>query len=419
MVARVLDMKEALKQMMADVEWDTYARTLSDTQRKPVRTQAREVRTLILSDDSEFWQSCINYYIVMKAKVAALKEFDGKQPCMGNIYIIIRALRHHVAALHNAPFNMLGHLVDALEVALRKREALVYSDLYYVGVLLNPHLIHNMDLCDDQHAMAELMKVFQDFSDTNEEFQAVKVEFNLYFYTLSLYCRDHVWSPTGLKEVAHVWWFISGKIGKLLRHIARRILAQVVSYSSCERNFSSYTFVHIKVRNRPHSSRIEDLVYVYTNSRVLNQNVTFPDEVANEWYKQSVVSEDSDSNGPTDLFYEYDGISTGHTPDANMDGVFTNDENKEAGAVQEFEIGKDGRELQGWAACHANGLHSRAPIDDDKNLSIITFASGIGLLNTDNILHGGQQVEKEPYVLDEDHEDMGTSPAASGEGSSI
>jgi hypothetical protein len=216
-----------------------------------------------------------------------------------------------------------------------------------------------------------------------------------------------------------VWWFISGKIGKLLRHIARRILAQVVSYSSCERNFSSYTFVHIKVRNRPHSSRIEDLVYVYTNSRVLNQNVTFPDEVANEWYKQSVVSEDSDSNGPTDLFYEYDGISNGHTPDANMDGVFTNDENKEAGAVQEFEIGKDGRELQGWAACHANGLHSRAPIDDDKNLSIITFASGIGLLNTDNILHGGQQVEKEPYVLDEDHEDMGTSPAASGEGSSI
>jgi hypothetical protein len=42
----------------------------------------------------------------MKAAVVALKEFNGKQPCMGNVYMIMRALRHHVAALHNAPFNM-------------------------------------------------------------------------------------------------------------------------------------------------------------------------------------------------------------------------------------------------------------------------------------------------------------------------
>jgi hypothetical protein len=31
MVARVLDVKEALKQTVTDVEWDTYVRTLSDT----------------------------------------------------------------------------------------------------------------------------------------------------------------------------------------------------------------------------------------------------------------------------------------------------------------------------------------------------------------------------------------------------
>jgi hypothetical protein len=58
MVARVLDVKEALKQIVTDVEWDTYVRTLSDMQRKPVQMQARELRRLILGDDSEFWQSC-------------------------------------------------------------------------------------------------------------------------------------------------------------------------------------------------------------------------------------------------------------------------------------------------------------------------------------------------------------------------
>jgi hypothetical protein len=250
---------------------------------------------LILGDDSEFWQSCVNYCTVMKAIVAALKEFDGKQPCMGSVYIIMRALRHHVAALRNAPFNMPSDLVEPLEVALRNREALVASDLYYVGALLNPYLIKDMELRDDQHVMAGLMRVFQRLTDTAEEFQAVKAEFNLYFHTMSPYCGEHVWSSMGVKEVAHVWWFTSGSFGKLLPHIARRILAQVVSSSSCEQNWSSYSFVHSKVRNRLLSSHAEDLVYVYTNSRVLNQNMPFIDEATTEWYMQTVVSEDSDS----------------------------------------------------------------------------------------------------------------------------
>jgi hypothetical protein len=277
MVARVLDVKEVLKQTVTDVEWDTYVRTLSDTQKKLVQTQARELRRLILGDDSKFWQSCANYCTVMKAAMAALKEFDGKQSCMGNVYMIMRALCHHVVALHNAPFNMPNDLVEPLEVALRNREALVASDLYYAGALFNSHLIKDMELCDDQNAMAGLMRVFQRLTDTVEEFQAVKAEFNLYFHTMSPYCGEHIWNSMGVKEVPHLWWFTSGSVGKLLPRIARRILIQVVSSSSCEWNWSSYSFVHSKARNRLLSSRAEDLVYVYTNSRVLNENVPFTD----------------------------------------------------------------------------------------------------------------------------------------------
>jgi hypothetical protein len=87
-----------------------------------------------------------------------------------------------------------------------------------------------------------------------------------------------------VKEVAHMWWFTSGRVGRLPPYIVRRILAQVVSSSSCEQNWSSFSFVHSKARNRLHSSCAKDLVYVYTNSRVFNQNVTFTDEAATEWY---------------------------------------------------------------------------------------------------------------------------------------
>jgi hypothetical protein len=61
------------------------------------------------------------------------------------------------------------------------------------------------------------------------------------------------------------------------------------------------------------------LVYVYTNSRVLNQNVPFTDEAATKWYKQIVVSEDSDSEGPMDLFDDYDDVSDFDTPNMSID----------------------------------------------------------------------------------------------------
>jgi hypothetical protein len=110
-VARVLDVKE------------------------PVRTQAREVKRLILSDDSESWQHCANYCTVMKVVVAALKEFHGKKPCMGNAYIIMRALHHHVAALYNALFNMpLAPSRGTLRSCLQEERS--HGDLHYTAILV-------------------------------------------------------------------------------------------------------------------------------------------------------------------------------------------------------------------------------------------------------------------------------------------
>jgi hypothetical protein len=64
------------------------------------------------------------------------------------------------------------------------------------------------------------MRIFQKLYNTDEKFQAIKIEFNLYFHTISPYCGDHIWSPMGVKKVVHVWWFISGSVGKLLPCIA-------------------------------------------------------------------------------------------------------------------------------------------------------------------------------------------------------
>jgi hypothetical protein len=190
--------------------------------------------------------------------------------------------------------------------------------------------------------------------------------------------------------VPHLWWFTSGSVGKLLPCIARRVLAQVVSSSSCERNWSNYSFVHSKARNRLLPSPAEDLVYVYTNSRVLNQNVPFIDEAATEWYRQTVVSEDSDSEGPMDLFDDYDDVSDFDTPNMSIDDENIQGRLEEQDGLQQQAQGikEDGRDLQDWTAHNVNGPHIEPPREREQSLLPANSIGGDASLNTNPILHG-------------------------------
>jgi hypothetical protein len=269
-----------------------------------------------------------------------------------------------------------------------------------------------MELRDDQNAMAGLMRVFQRLTDTAEEFQAVKAEFNLYFHTMSPYYGEHVWSSMGVKEVPHLWWFTSSSVGKLLPRIP-----QVVSMSSCERNWSSYSFVHSKARNRLLPSRVEDFVYVYTNLRVLNQNVPFTDEAATEWYRQTVISEDSDSEGPADLFDDYNDVSDFDTPNMSIDDENIQGRLEEQDGLQQQAqgIGEDGRDLQDWAAHNVNGPHIEPPRECEQSLLPTNFIGGDASLSTNPILHGGQEVDNQTQDPNDELQDTGTSPTASGD----
>ena len=60
--------------------------------------------------------------------------------------------------------------------------------------------------------------------------------------------------------------------------------ALVSSAGACERNWSTYDFIHNKKRNRLHPDRANDLVYVFTNSRLI-QKFKEPEKFA-EWVQE-------------------------------------------------------------------------------------------------------------------------------------
>ena len=56
-----------------------------------------------------------------------------------------------------------------------------------------------------------------------------------------------------------------------LADVGMLVLSQVVSASSCERNWSAHGHIHSKVRNKLEPATTEKLVYVYANSKIVSE----------------------------------------------------------------------------------------------------------------------------------------------------
>lgn len=80
-------------------------------------------------------------------------------------------------------------------------------------------------------------------------------------------------SIQGLAErvPAHEWWQTAGACAPELQKVAIRVLAQPVSACACERNWSTFSFIHNKRRNRLTQKRASALVYVFSNLRILKK----------------------------------------------------------------------------------------------------------------------------------------------------
>ncbi|KAF7843886.1 Dimer_Tnp_hAT domain-containing protein [Senna tora] len=67
------------------------------------------------------------------------------------------------------------------------------------------------------------------------------------------------------------WWIMYGSSAPLLQNLALKLLFQPCSSSCCERNWSTYSFIHSMKRNKINPKRAEDLVFVHTNLRHLSR----------------------------------------------------------------------------------------------------------------------------------------------------
>ena len=94
------------------------------------------------------------------------------------------------------------------------------------------------------------------------------------------------------------WWSQNGGNIKELWHVAMRALSQPTSAGAGERNWSTHSFIHSKLRNRLTVERGRKLVYVHYNLRAVKK-VKKVDYVAEffEWDPSDIESSGGEGGG--------------------------------------------------------------------------------------------------------------------------
>jgi hypothetical protein len=98
----------------------------------------------------------------------------------------------------------------------------------------------------------------------------VEREFMAYAQKTGHFSRATCW--VNAREIsAHSWWDMYGNETPALQALAVKVLSQCSSSSSCERNWSTFDFIHSKKRNRLNPTTTRKLVFVHQNLKLLDK----------------------------------------------------------------------------------------------------------------------------------------------------
>ena len=108
-----------------------------------------------------------------------------------------------------------------------------------------------------------------------------------------------------------------------MQKFAIRILSQTSSASACERNWSAFSHIHSKRRNRLLSGKLGDLVYVRSNLQLALSNVAKDETNSSTPWMETISNAHQDQDDFDNESHESNGDrdSSGFTPPSALDDI--------------------------------------------------------------------------------------------------
>ena len=227
--------------------------------------KAEEMVSIVL--DANFWADVKMIVKVCKPVLKLLRLTDREGATMGLIYQFKQQMLIDI----NNMTEIDPMKLDEIKECCIHRLTMLESPLHAAGYVLHPLWTANGQEIDHDLQMG-WMKTVMLYANGNivlqnaliDEFYAYRKQASDLFQVP--FAKDANRLSTPIK-----WWETFGASTPNLTKLAIRILSQGTSASSCERNWSTFSLIHTKRRNRLSSNHVQKLVFLHTNLRILKK----------------------------------------------------------------------------------------------------------------------------------------------------
>ncbi|XP_020251893.1 uncharacterized protein LOC109829166 [Asparagus officinalis] len=274
MLKRFKVVKRGLQDMVLSDRWSLY--------REDDVGKAQFVKEKVLDD---LWWDKIDFILDFTGPIyEMIRVTDTDTPCLYLVYDmwdtmiekVKQAIYRHEGKRDNeeSPFYEVVHkiLVDRWNKGNTPLQCLAHSLVprYYHSTWLNEN-VNRQAPNQDLEITMERAKCLRRYHPNPDERRPVNLEYAKFVGSLEAFSDPDSLSDRGHME-PKLWWLLYGASTPNLQALTVKLLGQPCSSSCCERNWSTYGFIHSLKRNKLTPARAEDLVYVHTNLRLLSRS---------------------------------------------------------------------------------------------------------------------------------------------------
>ncbi|XP_059665957.1 uncharacterized protein LOC132311848 isoform X2 [Cornus florida] len=192
--------------------------------------------------------------MIAKVKAAIYHQERKQEHEESPFFLVVREILSARWSKSNTPLHCLAH-------SLNPR--------FYSTQWLQEAPNH-VPLHRDQEISSLREKCFQRYFTNDVERRKVKEEYACFSAGFREFGSVDSLNDRGLMEPA-IWWVSYGASTPLIQSLALKVLGHPCSSSCYERNWSTYSFIQSLKRNKIAPQRVEDLVFVHSNLRLLSR----------------------------------------------------------------------------------------------------------------------------------------------------
>ncbi|KAM0843137.1 hypothetical protein ACQ4PT_057901 [Festuca glaucescens] len=265
----MVEKRVALRAMVVDRAWEEM----------PIVKSKKVKDTTATLMDANFWKGVTICIKVFEPLVILLRLADGDvKPSMAWLYGEMLKAKIKIKEAFGNQEKMYKETISIVEKKLKGR---LDTPLHKTAYLLNPHYTYaNTDIFEDTDMTVAFMQCAEQyFGDdyaslahvVNDEMPLYEKMEGPFKKKLATSCERADYNPVG-------WWKLYGTEVPKLQKMVMRILSLTSSSSGCERNWSIYEMNHTKRRNRLTTDRLNNMVYVQFNTRMMSKKQRLMDK---------------------------------------------------------------------------------------------------------------------------------------------